>query len=597
MKLSDLLSQSNNKDLSPIGSEYARAYVRVSHEKSAEKNISPETQRRIISEYAKAQGYQIKEWYTDLAMSAFRNDDLRPQFRRMLAEAKADPETSVILVLRYDRFSRSWAAPGQQQDLLKQGVRIESASEGYYDPDSETGAIMMPLTWSLNRLYSIKLRNVVMPNMITNFESRDPETGWAYKNGGWSMFGYKKHRIKVGRSHKYTDVYKSVWVLDDRKIKGKQVWEWAKIMLLEWRLKEGLGYDSIAANLTKAGVPTPSGKSAWSHSTIQSLLGEWDHLWQYAGVAFWNREDCTDTYNRLKKETSEWITVENAHPAIITNEEAEAIWAMVQNRKRTNKNQSRSQTKFALSGGLLKCSVCGSNFAGVNKPAGNYYVCGSHIYRRGEGCSESWYIPREEIEALVISKILGSIKKTDSELIGWVNDLNAAMNEEWSNYEKTRPSRKKILKNLRSELNNYLELARSGVNISELKDRISDTSAKIHRYECAEAVKRPEPINPEDILNLKNNIQEIIETGDDEAKKQLIKEFVVEIIADPHTKTLEGTLNDPRALISDPHLNLSSTVGINVAVPRGRIHPAYAVPQIIFIAKYLKSKRKFWGAA
>jgi DNA invertase Pin-like site-specific DNA recombinase len=74
--------------------ECAFAYIRVSHERSAEKNISPETQRRRIEAYAREHGYTILGWYTDSAKSAFRDEDRRTEFLRMLSEAKRNIDST-----------------------------------------------------------------------------------------------------------------------------------------------------------------------------------------------------------------------------------------------------------------------------------------------------------------------------------------------------------------------------------------------------------------------------------------------------------------------------------------------------------------------
>lgn len=63
-------------------------YLRVSHRRSAEKNLSPETQRQLIEDYAASKGYKIARWYEDMATSAFRDDAPRPEYERMLADAK-----------------------------------------------------------------------------------------------------------------------------------------------------------------------------------------------------------------------------------------------------------------------------------------------------------------------------------------------------------------------------------------------------------------------------------------------------------------------------------------------------------------------------
>lgn len=586
MSLSDLLNSNTSIETAGHAIERARAYIRVSHERSAEKNISPETQRKRLEAYARERGYEIHEWYDDLALSAFKNDDLRVGWQRLIADAKADPLTSVILVWRYDRFSRGDNAQTIQRDLLKHGVRIESAEEGYYDPDSETGAIMMPLTWSLNRLFSIKLRNVVIPNMKTNFEQRDPETGWAYKNGGWAQFGYKKRRIKIGRNHKSMDIYKVVWLLDDTVVAGKPVWQWARTMLLEWRLKERLGYDSIAARLTQAGVPTPSGRSVWSNTTIQSLLGEWTRLYQYAGYAFWGREDCTDRTNRKQRDPSEWLVVPNAHPAIITEEECDAIYAMVADKKRTKTNKRGEVSSYALSGGLLKCKCCGANYTSTAKNGKRYYICGSHLYRRGAGCGPSWRIPQEDIEGLILSKILARIPEDRGQLQIWVDEINTAVNAQWKVYQSTAKDRTKEIKRLEKQMVDLLDLVCSVGSSEDLKNRIADTSAALKRLQNLDGIKKPTAVDAELLIKFREEVAEAARFTNSPHRSAILKEMVVEIWADSEKKKLSGTLLDPR---SDGVRYLAVPRGVGVS------HPIQSVFQ--FEAAYNRKRGHGFRAA
>lgn len=583
MSLLEQLLAGNNTSSESSRRQHARAYIRVSHERSAEKNISPETQRNRIQAYARECGYVIKEWYEDLGISAFKNDELRVGWHRLLDDAKTDPDTTVIIVWRYDRFSRGHNAESVQHDLLRHGVRIESAEEGYYDPESESGAIMMPLQWGLSRMFSIKLRNVVIPNMKTNFETRDPETGWAYKNGGWSQFGYKKHRIKVGRNAKSMDVHKVVWLLDDTEVAGKPVWQWARTMLVDWRLKERLGYDSIAARLTAAGVPTPSGRDVWSNSTVQALIGDWSRLFQYAGVAFWNREDCTDRKNRKRRDPSEWTVVENAHPAIISMQEAEEITAMVSDQVRTKTSGKGKASRWALSSGLLVCSSCGANYSGTRKGTHDYYVCGAHLYRRGEGCeAPAWYIPREELEEMVTGRIIALFDKSEAELQAWIDGVNK-MNQDLAQAQAdTAKERAKEEKALSERLSNLYDIAAATGVGQELKEKIESVSAALNRLRLVNDVRPAAAIQMSDVQAMREELLQIASDSDQAKRQQLLKKFVIQLTADGQTKTLSGRLHDPRALLAR-----------SVAVPRGRVPSRQ--DEVRFTASY-RARRGFWGA-
>lgn len=541
MSLADILQCSARPKTLGILEEVGFGYLRVSHQRSADKETSEATQRRLIEEHAASKGIRIKAWYIDRAKSAFKNEQARTEFLRMLDDANHDPEVSVVLVFKYDRFSRNWSAPAQQAELHSHGVRIESVTEGYFDPETETGAIMMPITWGLNRLQSLKLRSVVTPNMITNAQNRDPEYGWAYKNGGIPMWGYKVHRIKVGRSNKYTDICRAIWILDDTLVAGRQVCEWARIALIEWRLKQGLGYREIANRLTDLGIPTPRGKSAWCQSTVRSLIAEFDKLYQYAGYGFWYRRNC-QTGPCQERDTSEWVVVENAHPSIISADEADAILATTKQIFDKPKKHNKPESRFILSGGTLRCGRCGSRFAG-KKTDSDYYLCGSHIYRNGSGCGPSWYIRKDAIEDLVFRQLLNRVAAGRIE--EWVHSANREIDAEWEIFKKATGERQKKLAALELELKNLLDVAAAVGNNDNVAERIREVTAAIDELKSLQGLRKPARLAVGDLVRRAERVARICESGQQSDRKAVARLYVKELIADPETRTIAGTLVDP----------------------------------------------------
>lgn len=224
-------------------------------------------------------------------------------------------------------------------------------------------------------------------------------------------------------------------------------------------------------------IPTPSGKAAWSHSTLQSILGQWERLYQYTGYAFWNREDCTDKRNRYKRDTSEWVVVPNAHPAIITEDECNAIYAIVKDKKRTKTGKKGKASRWALSGGLIRCKSCGANFAGCGKKGDDRYRCGAHIYRRGAGCTKpSWSVPREALEATILDAIIARLESSDAALQAEVDRINHQIRSEWQRFQKTAQQREEAEKRLKSKLNTYYELATTSGITDDLQAKIAETT-------------------------------------------------------------------------------------------------------------------------
>jgi DNA invertase Pin-like site-specific DNA recombinase len=87
----------------PASARRAALYARVSTD---DKGQDPETQLRLLRDYAERRGFAVAGEFVDVA-SGTRND--RPQFKKLM-EAARRREVDVVLVWRYDRFARSTQA-------------------------------------------------------------------------------------------------------------------------------------------------------------------------------------------------------------------------------------------------------------------------------------------------------------------------------------------------------------------------------------------------------------------------------------------------------------------------------------------------------
>ena len=85
--------------------EYANnavLYCRFSSDKQKENSI--DFQLRADREYCAKKGFNIVGEYIDRAMT--RTNDERPEFQRMIADAKSR-QFAFVIVYRFDRFARS----------------------------------------------------------------------------------------------------------------------------------------------------------------------------------------------------------------------------------------------------------------------------------------------------------------------------------------------------------------------------------------------------------------------------------------------------------------------------------------------------------
>ena len=130
----------------------------------------------------------------------------------------------------------------------------------------------------------------------------------------------------------------------------------------------------------------------------------------------------------------QWVIVDRAHPALITEAEARRIGesrqARNQDKRFIESNRSRSSS-YLLSGGLFKCGRCGANMTGFRTESGYYYVCGSQPYRSGMGCGPGVYVPQKRIEAEVIEG-LDSLLGTCTDPKGFVRRVNEELRQLWA---------------------------------------------------------------------------------------------------------------------------------------------------------------------
>jgi len=105
----------------------AALYARVSTDEQANEGHSIEGQLEAMHRHAESRGWEVVAEYVDAGFSA--RTDKRPEFKRMIADARAG-KFDVILVLRFDRFSRNRKHAIMYKELLReQGVTVVSVTE------------------------------------------------------------------------------------------------------------------------------------------------------------------------------------------------------------------------------------------------------------------------------------------------------------------------------------------------------------------------------------------------------------------------------------------------------------------------------------
>lgn len=165
---------------------YAVAYIRISDRKQIE-GESPETQRKVIQQYADDNNIKILEWFFDEARSG-KNAD-RKELQNLLQFAtKNAKKIDLVLVYRLNRGSRDAMSYYScvKAILVGKGIGIRSASEPMVD-DTPIGRF----------LEGVIVLNGQLDNEIKGSTTTDNMRSLAMQ-GYWQhgpLLGYEKHTI------------------------------------------------------------------------------------------------------------------------------------------------------------------------------------------------------------------------------------------------------------------------------------------------------------------------------------------------------------------------------------------------------------------
>src|SRR3954470_23641697 len=109
----------------------ADGYVRVSRRagREGESFISPDVQRKKVTEWARLHGVEIVEWWEEIDQSGAKRE--RPMFQQALERCEQG-ETGGIVVARLDRFARSAVdALESIKRLNEAGARLGSVEDNF----------------------------------------------------------------------------------------------------------------------------------------------------------------------------------------------------------------------------------------------------------------------------------------------------------------------------------------------------------------------------------------------------------------------------------------------------------------------------------
>lgn len=354
------------------------AYIRVSTDKQEE--LSPESQIRLIREYAQAHGMLLTHIYTEEHGISGRKADKRPAFQEMIAACKDKSHPyDAILLWKFSRFARNIDESTYYKSILRKKCNVDVISisepiiEGMYGR-----LIEMVIEWS-DEFYLYNLSGEVMRGMTQKA-----------LQGGYnanSPIGYTKERGKD----------KIPQIEPDEALIVKRIFD--------MYVNEKRALSDIATLLNREGYRTRRG-GRFETRTIGYIL---ENPF-YIGKIRWNYYD---RQANQRKRAEDVIISDGRHEPIIPDELfAAAGERLARERLKSGYGQKRpvASAKHWLSG-MIKCSECGASLgygAGKEHQVSPHFQC----WKKGKGLCNCYHSNNITVAKAVeeITKILHELE-------------------------------------------------------------------------------------------------------------------------------------------------------------------------------------------
>ncbi len=472
-------------------------------------------QLRALRDYADKNGYLVVREYVDEAERGRIAD--RPQFRKMLDEAsKPDSPFQEILVWKFSRFTRKREhAVAFKSMLRRKGIRVVSITE--HADDTPTGKLMEAIIESVDEFYSENLAQEVTRGM------REAASRGFWMNAS-APYGYRRLYVQDGAKKR-------------PRLELNPPHDALVRRIFDLTLQGRTSLD-ILKTLNAEGIPSPNGKR-WRKTTVHKVLANE----AYTGTLVWGQKS---------RDGQEPVRVENAFPAIVSQQEFQRVRKLLESRAPAVTHPRRAASPYLLSA-LAKCESCNKTLTAAEAKSGKYtyYVCRS-ILKQGSGTCDTPRLNARSFEAVIISNIRDHIL-TESN----IRDLVRLLDEEMGGVAKEQRQNLETIEAELEEVKRKLDRIWHFVESTDLD--MADASERIlehrHRREQLEAaaeevrvvlVQRRELLDSADtIAAFAADMSEFLKTSELTETKAFVQSFVREVLMRPGGATILYTIPTP----------------------------------------------------
>lgn len=359
---------------------------------------SLETQMELMKNYIRGKAeFSLIDCYRDNGETG--TNFQRPDFMRMMDDVRAG-KINCIIVKDLSRFGRDFLETGNflERILPFLGVRFISINDNY---DSETAGSGDILSVALKNLMNDIYAKDISAKVYSALDTKKKKGEFI---GNFAAYGYIK---SPEDKHKL--------IIDE---------EAAPIIRRIFQMKDdGTGTNAIARTLTAEGIPNPSNHRyrqgviyterfaeirPWGDAAVKGILQNpvyLGHMVQGKKIT-----KLHENQPQKRMSPSEWIVVENTHPAIIEQAQFDRVQTLISEKKteyhdRLGKYDYLGKTENIFKG-LVACGSCGKNMVrykevyNKGKNMAYLFICPLHAMHPAE-CANTGGLHEEKLTEIV----------------------------------------------------------------------------------------------------------------------------------------------------------------------------------------------------
>ena len=404
-------------------------------------SVSIETQRTILTQFARENGFHVVDEYVDDGWSGTNFE--RPSFQKMMDDIESG-RVNCIITKDLSRFGREHVMMDYYLEYYfpEKKVRYIAVSDG---EDTEKGlSDFVPFKNLFNEWFAKDTSRKIKTSMNAKFRAGEHTCAYA-------PIGYKKN----------PDIKNKLMIDEETRWIVKKIFELALL---------GNGASKIMKLLIADRVPTPSYLNykrfgtfsniyadapeekawEWNIGQVKSILKDETYIGN--SVHYRQTKASFKSKRRVYRDRSEWLTVEGTHEPIISKSDFDNVQGQLASRRREKKDFTTQV--FA---GLLKCSGCGwaLTYATHKRKDGTYGYnkCGKYSMY-GKGYCSNHHIHYDTLYAYVLSRLQYWSKQAHTDEEKLLKKLLNAGDRESGAIRKKQENDLKRAEKRRAELDN-----------------------------------------------------------------------------------------------------------------------------------------------